>query len=66
MTDVLVFGKNGQDKFFVSKLHDLSHVIKTRYEENNKLRETTKWSVPISIIGIILSICFGLYTIFSK
>ena len=64
MTDVLVFGKKSDQLSFISKLHDLSHVIKTRYQENNKLRETTKWSVPLSIAGLIASIGFGLYTIF--
>lgn len=66
MTDVLIFGKDNNAKLFVSKLHDLGHVIKTRYEENSKLRDTTKWSVPISIIGVIVSVGFGLYTIFGK
>lgn len=66
MTDILEFGKTQQEKLFINKLQDLSQVIKTRYEENQKLEETNKWSVPLSIIGILVSIGFGLYTIFSS
>jgi len=63
MTDALRFGQQKDNSLFITKLHDLSGVIKTRYEENEKLRETTKWSVPVSIIGIILTIVSLIFAI---
>ena len=55
---------NDSEDIFVSKLHDLSHVIMLKYNENSDLLKKnskhTKVSYFIGIIGIIISIYFAM------
>lgn len=56
MSDILAFGLKNDEAIFVHKLQDLSGVIKARYEENAKLRKTTKWWTQISIASVLLAV----------
>jgi len=51
---------------YISKLHDLSHIIKIKYDENNeflkKNNRNTKISYVVGIIGIVVSIYFAINT----
>lgn len=51
---------------FTSKLHDLAHIVKIKYDENNeflkKNNRNTKISYFIGIIGILVSIYFAINT----
>lgn len=55
---------NDGEDIFVSKLHDLSHVIMLKYNENSDLlkknNKHTKLSYSVGIIGIVVSIFFAL------
>ncbi len=75
MTEILLLIKNSQEEneregqLFINKLHDLGYIVKARYEDNKKLRDTTKWSVPLAIIGIAVSLIgliFAFYTFNKK
>nr|WP_321405384.1 hypothetical protein [uncultured Carboxylicivirga sp.] len=44
-------------------LNELNAVISTRTKIYNKLIRTNRWSVPIAVIGIILTILFGILSV---
>ncbi|NWF91832.1 MAG: hypothetical protein HXY46_02865 [Syntrophaceae bacterium] len=46
------------------KLLELGGMIQARSDDLQKIRGTNKWSVPLSIIGMVLTIAFGLIAIF--
>ena len=48
------------------KLNELIAAIQVREESVNKLQAITKWSVPLSVIGLILTIFFGLTSFIVK
>lgn len=45
------------------KLIEISNAIATRDDAMAKLINTTKWSVPVSILGLILTLLFGILSI---
>lgn len=63
MTDLLRAEQENEKELFINKLQDLSGVIKTRYEENKKLIDKTRWSIPLAIVGILVSLAFGIQSI---
>lgn len=51
------------------RLKDLSGLIRNRQEERNRLLRTTRWSVPMTVVGVLLTLLFGginLYQFYSK
>ncbi len=48
------------------KLNELVAAIQVREESVNKLQGITKWSVPLSVIGLILTVFFGLMSFVIK
>lgn len=44
-------------------LTELSSVIIANHKANKKIEKTNRWSVPLAIIGIAVSILFGVYTV---
>lgn len=46
-------------------IDELSTVLSIRNSEYEKSHQTNKWSVPLAVIGFLLTIIFGLMGIFS-
>ena len=46
------------------KIGELSTAIQIREEALGSLQSTTKWSVPLSIFGFVLTVIFGILSIF--
>lgn len=46
-------------------IDELSTVLSIRNSEYEKSHQTNKWSVPLAVIGLLLTIIFGLMGIFS-
>lgn len=62
--DVLSYIKNKDLESIKLKLKELSNVIQTRIYETDRSKKINKFSVPIAIMGLILTIIFGLIAIF--
>jgi len=62
--DILSYIKNSDVESIKLKLKELSNIIQTRKYESDRSRKINKISVPIAIIGLILTIIFGLLSIF--
>lgn len=48
------------------KLNELVAAIQVREDSVNKLQSITKWSVPLSVIGLFLTIFFGVISFIIK
>jgi hypothetical protein len=47
------------------KVDDLANLIEARQEAYEKLQSANKWSVPLAIIGLVLTIVFGLMSLWT-
>lgn len=57
---------NSDQKDGVSrKLDELVTAIQIREETLRKIQNTNKWAVPLSVVGLILTVTFGVLSIFS-
>ena len=45
------------------KVEDLANLIEARQEAYEKLQAANKWSVPLAVIGLVLSIVFGVISL---
>lgn len=46
-----------------AKAHDLAGLIEARNEHAAKLERSNRWSIPLAVIGLIVSISFGLVSL---
>ncbi|MCR5036124.1 MAG: hypothetical protein K6A73_02240 [Bacteroidales bacterium] len=53
--------KKGETASLKNNLEDLSNVIENNQKSLDRARATNKWTIPISIIGIIITIFIWLY-----
>lgn len=63
INDLSAFNKLGDQNSINRKLGELSSVIITRYEQQKKIENLNKWSIPLAIIGMVLTIIFGVLSI---
>ncbi|MEG9328134.1 hypothetical protein V6B16_09350 [Salinimicrobium catena] len=64
LTDINSFSDNGDKVALKRKVKELGNIIQTRYDEQKKLESQTRWSIPLAIIGVILTVVFGIISIF--
>ncbi|MGR6008448.1 hypothetical protein ACT7CZ_06825 [Bacillus cereus] len=59
MNDIFSFlGKNDSEAIR-RKLVELSNAIQLRKEELDKIEKLNKWSIPLAVVGLALTIMFG-------
>lgn len=63
LTDLQSFIEKNDIDSGKRKLIEISNAIATRDDAMAKLISTTKWSVPVSIFGVVLTILFGILSI---
>lgn len=63
INDLSAFNKLGDQNSINRKLSELSSVIITRYEQQRRIENLNKWSIPLAIIGMFLTIIFGVLSI---
>ncbi|MDR5659025.1 hypothetical protein RH915_05945 [Serpentinicella sp. ANB-PHB4] len=61
--DILSFIQNKDSEKAKEKLYSLSNMIYLREETVEKLKKANKYSIPIAIIGIILTFIFGIMSL---
>lgn len=64
LSDLSSYSNNGDRASVFKKINELSIVIQTRYEEQKKLEAQNKWSIPLAIIGLVLTVIFGIISLF--
>ncbi|MBK5503243.1 hypothetical protein [Bacillus sp. TH12] len=60
INDILSFAENKENEEIKRKIQELSRLIQVRKEEIDKIERSNKWSMPMGIVGIILTIIFGI------
>ncbi len=64
LNDLNNYSNSGDKNSVERKINELSSVIQTRYEEQKKLESQNKWSIPLAIIGLVLTVVFGILSLF--
>jgi hypothetical protein len=63
INDISTYNKVGDKDSVDRKINELSSVIITRHEQQRKIESLNKWSIPLAVIGLILTIIFGILSI---
>lgn len=63
INDISSYNRLGDKEAVNRKIHELSSVIITRYEQQKKIERLNKWSIPLAVIGVILTVIFGILSI---
>lgn len=62
--DVQRFVGVGDSASAFRKLEDLAGLIEVRQDGFEKLQNSNKWSIPLAVIGLVLTVVFGVASIF--
>lgn len=62
--DVQRFVNVGDKASAFRKLEDLAGLIEVRQDGFEKLQNSNKWSIPLAIIGLVLTVIFGVASLF--
>jgi hypothetical protein len=63
LSDITVYSKANDQESIGRKIKELSSVIQTRFELQRKIEGQNRWSIPIAVIGLILTITFGIISL---
>ena len=64
LNDMSVFLQKDDKESARQKLSELGGMIQSRYDDILKLKRVNKYAVPLAVIGMVLTITFGLLAIF--
>jgi len=59
LIDAKAFVEAGKNPEAIDKLVDLGGLIQSKQDMVEKLQKSNKWSVPLAVIGLILTVIFG-------
>lgn len=63
--DIETYLHSDQKDSVSRKVDELVAAIQVREESMKKMENTNKWAVPLSVVGLILTLIFGISSIFS-
>lgn len=63
INDLSSYNKLGDRESIDRKINELSSVIITRYEQQKKIESLNRWSIPLAVIGAVLTIFFGIMSL---
>jgi len=66
LTDISTYLENNDKDAVERKLSELASIIQARNDDLNKIRSTNKWAVPLAVVGMILTVVFGLLSIIGR
>lgn len=59
LSDVVELAKSNNTDRMLSKLHELSSIIKTKHTAMEKIETSNHWAVPLAVAGVVFTIIFG-------
>ncbi|PXF52758.1 MAG: hypothetical protein C4B56_04270 [Candidatus Methanophagaceae archaeon] len=65
LIDISTYLENGNRDAVERKLSEIASIIQARNDDLNKIKSTNKWAVPLAVVGMILTVVFGLLSIFT-
>lgn len=60
LNDINVFIANNDVESIKRKINELAGIIQVRNDDIKGLKNSNKWSIPLAVIGLILTIIFGI------
>lgn len=60
LNDISIFLETNNPESVKRKTSELAGMIQARNDDLNRIRNINKWTVPLSIFGLILTILFGI------
>lgn len=63
LTDISIYADNKDAESTKRKLSELAGLIQGKNDELIRTSKTNRWAVPLSVIGIILTIIFGILAV---
>lgn len=60
LNDMTTFIDKNDMESLKRKTSELSGIIQAKHDDLNKVRNLNKWTVPLSIIGLVLTVIFGI------
>lgn len=64
LLDIVRFIKIKDEESATKKIEDLAKLIQVRQDSLSRVQAANKWSIPLAVIGAILTILFGVISIF--
>lgn len=64
LLDILLFSKENKQDALKRKIDELGGIIKTKNEVLNKIQNSNKYSTIFAIVGLVLTIIFGLLSLY--
>lgn len=64
LNDISTFIERNDTKSVERKMSELSGMIQARNSDLESIRNINRWAVPLSVVGLILSITFGILALF--
>lgn len=65
LSDISIFIEKNDIDSAKRKFSELAGMIQARNDDMTKIRDMNKWSVPLSIVGSILTLVFGVIALFN-
>lgn len=66
LSDILIFLEKNDSESIKRKTLELSGLIQARNDDFNRVKNINKWTIPLSIIGFILTILLGVLAFIKK
>ncbi|MFJ7681148.1 hypothetical protein [Peribacillus butanolivorans] len=63
MNDLFSYAEKNDVDSLKRKMFELSNAIQIRKEEFDKVEKQNKWSIPLAVVGLILTIVFGILSL---
>lgn len=60
LSDISTFLEKNDTESVKRKTLELAGMIQARHDDLNKVRNVNKWTIPLSIIGLIFTVIFGI------
>jgi len=64
LLDIDRFIKANDNASAITKLQDLAGLVEVRQDSLSRLQSANKWSVPLAAIGLVLTVVFGIISLF--
>lgn len=63
LSDISVFIEKKDTESIKRKIGELAGMIQARQDDMNKIRNINNWTIPLSVIGLVLTVIFGILAI---
>lgn len=64
LIDVEGFVKANDQQSALRKLEDLASLIEVRQDSLERVQASNKWSIPLAVAGLFITIIFGIFSVF--